>query len=128
MVTPATGSTLAAGAEAPPAPPADQGLGTVDPAHYQRDREIARGGMGRVVAARDRRLGRYVAIKELLPGREELRPRFAREVRITAQLQHPAIVPVHEAGVWPDGQPFYAMKLVVGQSLDEALAACPTLR
>ena len=42
------------------------------------------------------------------------RARFEREARITARLQHPAIVRVYEAGRWPTGEPFYAMKLVVG--------------
>src|SRR5205085_907405 len=46
---------------------------------------------------------------------------------ITAKLQHPAIVAIHEAGVWPTGEPFYAMKLVAGTSLDEAIEKLPTL-
>ncbi len=51
-------------------------LATIDPARYVIGSEIARGGMGRIVAARDRRLGRTVAIKELLPGSADLRARF----------------------------------------------------
>ena len=46
-------------------------------------------------------------------------PRFMREALVTARLQHPAIVPVYEAGRWPAGEPFYAMKLVSGRSLAE---------
>ena len=46
---------------------------------------------------------------------------------ITARLEHPGIVPVHEAGRWPDGTPFYAMKLVQGRPLRELIAACKTL-
>ena len=72
---------------------------TIDSDHYVVGREIARGGMGRIRAARDRRLGRPVAIKELLVRSDELRARFEREARITAKLQHPAIVNLHEAGV-----------------------------
>ena len=49
------------------------------------------------------------------PGARALfRRRFEREARITARLEHPGIVGVHEAGRWPDGEPFYAMRLVRG--------------
>ncbi len=50
-----------------------------------------------------------------------LRGRFEREARLTARLEHPAIVGVHEAGRWPDGEPFYAMRLVHGTPLDEEI-------
>src|SRR5262245_66048143 len=75
--------------------------------------------MGRITRARDRRLGRDVAIKEVLA--PELRARFEREAMITARLQHPAIVPVYEAGTWPDGSAFYAMRLVSGGTLADAI-------
>ncbi len=102
-------------------------LTTVDPAHFVVGREIARGGMGRIMAARDRRLGRPVAIKELLVASPEMRARFEREARITAKLQHPAIVNLLEAGTWPTGEPFYVMTLVSGESLDKVIAARGTL-
>jgi tetratricopeptide (TPR) repeat protein len=98
----------------------------VDPAHYVLVREIARGGMGRIHIARDRRLGREVAIKEVLIDSESARRRFEREARITAGLQHPSIVSVHEAGHWPSGDPFYAMRLVTGRVLDEVIAEATT--
>ncbi|MEZ4404443.1 MAG: serine/threonine-protein kinase [Kofleriaceae bacterium] len=97
-------------------------LASVDPAHYVVEREIARGGMGRVVVARDRRLGRVVAVKELVADDAGLARRFEREARITARLQHPSIISVHEAGTWPSGEPFYAMRLVAGRSLEQAIA------
>ena len=106
-----------------PAKPDYQDLIEVDPAHYAITREIARGGMGRIHIARDRRLGREVALKEVLVQSGVMARRFEREARITARLQHPSIVSVHEAGVWPSGEPFYAMRLVSGRSLDEAVAA-----
>ncbi len=100
----------------------------VDPGHYDVERELARGGMGRIRIARDRRLGRPVALKELLvAATPEAKQRFEYEARITARLQHPSIVNVHEAGVWPSGEPFYTMSLVAGRSLDEAIRAAPTL-
>jgi serine/threonine protein kinase/predicted negative regulator of RcsB-dependent stress response len=102
-------------------------LTTVDPQHYVIGREIARGGMGRIMMARDRRIGRDVAIKELLVASGDMRARFEREARITAKLQHPAIVNLLEAGTWPGGEPFYVMKLVTGESLDKAIASRPTL-
>ena len=104
-----------------------EGLVPVDPQHYVIGRELARGGMGRITAARDRRLGRHVAVKELLVGTSDLKARFEREARITARLQHPAIVNLLEAGVWPGGEPFYVMKLVAGDSLDKVVAARPTI-
>lgn len=104
---------------------ANSDLPTVSPAHYRLAEPIRRGGMGKVTRAVDRRLGRDVAIKELLSAAG--RQRFDREVRITARLQHPAIVPIYEAGRWPSGEPFYAMKLVIGRSLDEAIAGCGAL-
>jgi hypothetical protein len=102
-------------------------LGTFDSQRFVVDREIARGGMGRIMAAHDCRLGRPVAIKELLIDSSELHARFEREARITARLQHPAIVNLLDAGEWPGGEPFYVMKLVTGESLDTAIAQRPTL-
>src|SRR5229473_877624 len=71
--------------------------------------EVARGALGRILKAYDRRLGRHVAVKELLHSGPELTGRFLREAMITAHLQHPSIVPIYEAGYWTTGAPFYAM-------------------
>jgi len=94
---------------------------------YRTADEIARGGMGRIVAAEDQRLHRPVALKELLDPSDENVTRFQREALITARLQHPGIVPVYEAGRWPTGEPFFAMKLVSGKPLDQVIAAATTL-
>jgi serine/threonine protein kinase len=77
--------------------------------------------------ARDRELGRRVAIKELLRRSDAAELRFFREAMITARLEHPGIVPVHEAGRWPDGTPFYAMKLVAGRPLTSLVEDAKTL-
>ena len=63
-----------------------------------------------------------VALKELLDPAGEQIGRFQREALITARLQHPGIVPVYEAGRWPIGEPFFAMKLVSGRPLDKVIA------
>jgi WD40 repeat protein/serine/threonine protein kinase len=94
---------------------------------YRLEEEIARGGMGRVVAARDLRVGRRVAIKQLLRPSPSLQRRFEREVRIAARLEHPAIVPVYEIGRWTTGDPFCAMKLVSGRSFERAISDATTL-
>jgi WD40 repeat protein len=84
--------------------------------------EVAQGGIGRVLSAHDERLCRTVAIKELLEAGGAAEERFVREALLTARLQHPSIVPVYEAGRWPTGEPFYAMKLVSGRPLSEVIA------
>jgi len=104
-------------------------LPTDDPNRYDLSAEHARGGLGRVLKAHDDRLGRTVAIKELLQTTSKrAEARFIREALITARLQHPGIVPVHEAGRWPSGEPYYVMKLISGESLKEMIAERPSLR
>jgi WD40 repeat protein len=103
-------------------------LVTVPVDHYEVGQERARGGLGKIVEAEDLRLGRTVAIKELIHVDEKSARRFIREARLTARLQHPSIVPVHEAGRWPTGEPFYTMKMISGRSLKEAMAEKRNLR
>jgi eukaryotic-like serine/threonine-protein kinase len=106
--------------EVDPVPPVPRPVAPTqvrDPERYQVIAEHGRGGLGRVSRAHDLELGRDVAIKELLSRSRENQGRFLREALITARLEHPGIVPVHEAGQWPDGTPFYAMKLVSGRPL-----------
>jgi tetratricopeptide (TPR) repeat protein len=86
---------------------------------YRVLREIARGGMGRVLGAFDLGLERDVALKVLLPGAPA--DRFVRESKITARLPHPGIPPVHALGKLADGSPFLAMKLIDGQTLAVAM-------
>jgi tetratricopeptide (TPR) repeat protein len=95
-------------------------LPALDPTRFELGELIASGGMGRIVRAFDRHLGREVAIKEVLGPQH--RERFEREALITARLQHPAIVPIYEAGTRPDGTAFYAMRLVPGETLYDTIA------
>ena len=88
---------------------------------YEILERIGEGGMGAVYLAYDRELAREVALKVLRtpePDDSE-RARILREARILASLEHPGIVPVHDAGVLPDGRVFYVMKRVRGERLDE---------
>jgi serine/threonine protein kinase len=90
---------------------------------YRFEQELGRGGMATVYLATDLRLGREVAIKVLPPRiHDSLGPdRFQREVQLAAQLSHPHIVPLFEAGE-ADGILFYAMGYVAGESLATRLA------
>jgi serine/threonine protein kinase len=108
------------------APAGEDALPQVPREAYEVEGEFARGGMGRILLARDRRLGRLVALKELQGGLSAGGGRFVREALVTARLQHPSIVPVYEAGRWPDGTPFYAMKMVKGRSLEALLQEAGT--
>ncbi|HXF24325.1 MAG TPA: serine/threonine-protein kinase, partial [Gemmatimonadaceae bacterium] len=87
-------------------------------AAYAIERELGGGGMSRVFRAHDNTLGRDVVIKVLTSelAQELSAERFEREVRVTAQLQHPHIVPVITSGA-TDAQPYYVMPFVAGESL-----------
>jgi eukaryotic-like serine/threonine-protein kinase len=84
---------------------------------YRLDRPIGRGGMGAVYAVFDEWLGRDVALKVLtLPDQSE---RLIAEARVAAQLEHPGILPLYDAGTLDDGRAYYTMKLVDGVHLDD---------
>jgi hypothetical protein len=123
---PALDDTILAGhaggsEEIPPLP-------IVDAHRYRLGSEVGRGGLGRVLSAHDAVFGRTVAIKELTDDGQESRRRFRREVLLTARLQHPGIVPIYDAARWADDAPFYAMKLVGGRPLSDAIDAARNLK
>ena len=98
---------------------------------------LGSGGTGDVVAALDREVRRVVALKTLqrhIAGDRVISARFVEEARITAQLEHPNIVPVYDLGAAPDGQPYYTMRIVKKRSLRDVLgrpevrAQWPTVR
>src|SRR5580658_10361816 len=85
---------------------------------------IGEGGMGSVLLARDRVIGRDVALKLMRPGqsgRHDLRRRFLREVLVQGQLEHPAIVPVYDLMAAPDGSPGFSMKRIRGVTLEDVI-------
>lgn len=96
---------------------------------YRPIERIGSGGMGSVYLAEDATLGRRVAIKILdVPDSSgDLAARLRREAHILASLEHPGIVPVHDAGTLADGRVFYAMKFVEGERLDRFSERASTL-
>jgi serine/threonine protein kinase len=85
---------------------------------------IGQGGMGEVVSAHDRRIGRDVAIKRMRATAPTVAQtnRFLREARVQARLDHPAIVPVHELGIDAAGRPFFTMKRLAGVTLAQRIS------
>ena len=92
-------------------------------AQYRIGDVLGRGGMGEVLSAHDKQIGRSVAIKRLRvenPSPDVL-ARFLREARIQGRLEHPAVVPVHELWHEEGGQPFFVMKQLAGTTLADVL-------
>lgn len=98
-----------------------------EPDRYAILGEFAHGGLGRILAARDLKLNRAVALKELIERDGHNEARFVAEALVTARLQHPSIVPVYDAGSWPSGAPFFAMKLLSGRSLADVISEAEAL-
>jgi formylglycine-generating enzyme required for sulfatase activity/serine/threonine protein kinase len=87
-------------------------------------RPHARGGLGEVFVAEDEELHREVALKEIQSRHAhhpDSRSRFLLEAEVTGRLEHPGIVPVYGLGTYADGRPFYAMRFIKGDSLQEAI-------
>ena len=98
---------------------------TNDYQKYSNFQEMAGGGNGLLLACKDNNLGRTVALKKLRPGLAASvrdRQRLLREARVTAQLQHPATVPVYEIGKDDQGQIYFAMKKIEGEDLFKILS------
>ncbi|MCA1826796.1 MAG: WD40 repeat domain-containing serine/threonine protein kinase [Myxococcales bacterium] len=105
---------------------------------YELGNELGRGGQSIVFVAYDKHLGREIAFKQItrekrepFAGEDSLSPaelRFVREARVTAQLDHPGIAPIHEVGRRHDGSLYATQKLVRGRTLAAALSQCGSLR
>ena len=93
-------------------------------ARYHILRRHAEGGLGVVSIARDNELDREVAYKEIKARHADdpiSRERFVIEAEVTGKLEHPGIIPVYGLGRDPSGRPYYAMRFIEGESLDEAI-------
>src|SRR3954470_17752512 len=113
---------VAAGGTATGPRPNDVGF---DHPRFQIVREIARGGRGRILEATDRLLGRRVAIKISLTRDPASHRRLAREAAILSMLEDPAVPPVYEFGRLPAGAPYFATRLIDGETLGTRLRAAP---
>ncbi len=102
------------------------GVRSPAPDRYELVRQLGRGGMGEVFLARDRTLGRDVAIKFLTaePGDRSWK-RLLHEAQSAAGLDHPNICAVHEVGEAADGRGFIVMQFVEGETLAARLARGP---
>lgn len=119
----------AAGWSLPEPAASDPARGAPWTERYERVGLIGRGGMGVVYAARDRLLDRTVALKEVEPGASpEALARLEREARLTASLEHPGVVAVHDLGRGEDGRAYYAMRLVRGRPLSAYIAESKDMR
>src|SRR6266545_317258 len=95
---------------------------------YEILAHIGAGGMGDVWRARDKRIGRDVAIKVLpdayAPGDDRLR-RFEQEARAAGALNHPGLVTIFDVGTTDDGSPYIVMELLEGETLRDAIGEAP---
>jgi serine/threonine-protein kinase len=136
-----THAAPAAGAQTTlPRPAGDRGRSTVLPRvesatgvarlvlagkpRYEPVRALGAGGQAEVTLAHDQDIDRPVAVKRLLPERvnDDAVLRFAEEIRTVGQLEHPNIVPIHDVGVDGDGQYYFVMKYVEGETLEAVIA------
>jgi serine/threonine protein kinase len=90
---------------------------------FEKLRLLGEGGIGQVNLVHDHDISRSVAVKRLRPDRQgdESLIRFAEEVRIVGQLEHPGIVPVHDVGIDEDGHHYLIMKHIQGDTLEEVI-------
>jgi serine/threonine-protein kinase len=91
---------------------------------FRSFRPLAKGGLGEVFVAIDDELKREVAVKQIqsrFADDPTSRRRFLREAAVTGSLEHPGIIPVYGLGRYPDGRPYYAMRLVRGENLQAGI-------
>src|SRR5205085_5995587 len=121
-----TAATPVAGQRAVPAALPALGPGaTLAGGRYRLERELGSGGMGRVFAAVDTRLGRRVAIKVVTASHDPARiRRFEQEARAAGGLEHPNVVGVYDLGE-QDGVPFLVTELLEGHTLRTKIASGP---
>jgi serine/threonine-protein kinase len=121
VADPSPPSTAATIVEPAPSVPA---TAVAPPLRYAIVGELGRGGGGDVYEVHDHDLLRSVALKRLRSGaeRSNLLPLFVQEAQLTAQLEHPNIVPVHDIGMTAADEPYFTMKRVTGATLADVIA------
>jgi tetratricopeptide (TPR) repeat protein len=108
-------STVTTVTDGAPHPPAGR---------YRSKRFYRGGGLGDIYIADDLELGREVALKEIKPTLADdpgSRSRFVFEAEVTGGLEHPNIVPVYGRGEYDNGRPYYAMRFIKGDNLQDAI-------
>lgn len=116
-------------AKPPPTPQRPLGAPRAEDRYRLLD-NFAHGGLGNIWRAEDTSIHRQIAFKELLPKalkNKVIVERFLEEAQITGQLEHPCIVPIYDVGYQENGTPFYAMKLLKGGNMEEAIEALHAL-
>ncbi|MCC6522143.1 MAG: serine/threonine protein kinase [Polyangiaceae bacterium] len=98
-------------------------LVAADRERYETESQLGEGGMGEVLKVKDNDIQRTVALKRLLPGTQEpaIVARFVEEIRTVGQLEHPNIVPIHDVGIDSNGQYYFVMKYVNGETLESII-------
>jgi serine/threonine protein kinase/tetratricopeptide (TPR) repeat protein len=94
------------------------------PGRYRALRPLGSGGLGEVFVAHDEELHREVALKQIQARhgcRGQALDRFLLEAEVTGRLEHPGVVPVYSLGRHPDGRPYYAMRLIKGETFEAAI-------
>jgi serine/threonine protein kinase/tetratricopeptide (TPR) repeat protein len=118
------GSTQAAEVESDRTATYTVGSSTSDGQRFRILRPHARGGLGVIFVALDTELRREVALKQILDQHADdptSRARFLLEAEVTGGLEHPGIVPVYGLGAYANGRPYYAMRLIRGETLKQAI-------
>jgi serine/threonine-protein kinase len=130
MAAPSSGGTIAAGTTLksttrPAVLPRAGETGLVldhSAERYATKKVLGAGGMGEVVLAEDRDIGRNVALKYLSAGNDaSALARFVDEIRIVGSLEHPNIVPIHDVGVDDSSRYYFVMKHVEGETLEDII-------
>jgi serine/threonine-protein kinase len=113
--------TLLESDERGPRPPA---IARAGERRYEPIRVIGRGGLGEVSLVHDRDIDRAVAIKRLRADASSSASaeRFADEIRTVGQLEHPNIAPIHDVGVDAEGNQFFVMRYIAGETLEQVIA------
>ncbi|MEX2113995.1 MAG: serine/threonine-protein kinase [Pirellulales bacterium] len=118
--------SVAAGSQPRPHRPHDGAVAPADACRFEIGQHHATGGLGEVLRATDLQLNREVAVKRirrLWADDADSRARFLQEAKITGRLEHPGIVPVYALGFSDDKRPYYAMRFIAGDSLEQAIDA-----